>query len=172
MLSCATACAGSPSSSPRIACEVDGETWQLPPCALETRHGHTYVAARYLQKLFSDEHGPLVARVLPESGWSYIDRSGKVVVRHVAIMDNYASAFHHGLVRVNEDGKWGLADQHGRLVVPLSYDGILDYQPGQGWKACTGCRTKTGGEYSWFEGGAWITLDRRGKRSPSIRPKG
>lgn len=163
-LSCLTTSAGPLPDAPRIACAVDEETLNLLPCALETRHGATYVVARYLPKLFGGERGPLVARILPGSGWSYIDRSGKVVVRHVAIMDNYASEFHYGLVRVNRDGKWGLADEEGRLVVPPSYDGILDYQPGLGWRACTGCCSKTGGEHSWFEGGDWITLDRRGRK--------
>lgn len=164
VLSCLTASAWPSPNAPPAACVVDGETWSLPPCAMETRHGHAYVAARYLPKLFSGSREHLVARILPGSGWSYIDRSGKVVVRHVATMDNDASAFHHGLVRVNRDGKWGLADEEGRLVVPPSYDGILDYQPGLGWRACTGCRSQTGGEHSWFEGGDWITLDRRGRK--------
>lgn len=172
LLPCVAAFAGSPPNAPPGACVVDRETWQLPACALEIRHGHTYVAARYLPKLFSGKRGPLVAMIVPDHGWSYIDRSGKVVVRHVAVMDNYASKFHYGLVRVTEAGKWGLADRRGRLVVPLRYDGILDYQPGEGWKACTGCRTRIVGEYSGFEGGAWITLDRRGKQSPSTSPKG
>lgn len=149
------------------ACVVQRDDVALPPCALQTRHGHTYVAARHLPQLFSDEDGPLLARMVPGSGWSYIDRRGKVVVRHVAVMDNDASAFHHGLVRIHEAGKWGLADQHGTLVVPPRYDGMLDYRPGEGWKACLGGRRVTDGEHSRFEGGQWVRLDRYGRLSPS-----
>ena len=85
------------------------------------------------------------------------------MVRNVATMDNFANAFHYGLVRVSNGGKWGLADMHGRLVVSLRYDGMLDYQPGEGWKACLGCRSVSDGEHSGFDGGHWISLDRYGK---------
>jgi hypothetical protein len=134
----------------------------LPACAIETRHGQSFVARRFLPQLFTAERNPLVAVNLPVSGWSYIDRRGKVVVRNVATMDNFANAFHYGLVRVSVGGKWGLADMRGRLVAPLRYDGMLDYQPGEGWKACMECRSVSDGEHSWFEGGHWISLDRYG----------
>lgn len=150
-------------------CVVDRDARQLPVCALETYQGGIRVAARYLRQLSGNRHGALVAVVVPGSGWSYVDRRGGLVVRHVAIMDNGASAFHHGLVRVNDRDKWGLADRRGRLVVPLRYDGMLDYRPGEGWKACTGCRTRSDGEHSGFEGGAWVSLDRHGKPQTSTR---
>lgn len=165
---CATAAQSGEATSSADACNVEHESLELPRCALEARDGHLYVAARFLPQLFMGADAQLVARVLPQRGWSYIDRVGKVVVSHVAVMDNYASAFHHGLVRIHQDSRWGLADRDGTLVVPLNYDGMLDYQSGDGWKACTGCQVRTDGEHRWFEGGQWVTLDRYGKllRSP------
>jgi hypothetical protein len=53
-------------------------------------------------------------------GWIYVDRTGRVLARNVAAMDNGADGFHTGLVRVTRDGKWGLATTRGRLAVPMS----------------------------------------------------
>jgi hypothetical protein len=80
-------------------------------------------------------------------------------------MDNGANDFHHGLVRVRRDDKWGLADTKGKLVVPLRYDGMLDSAPNFGWVACSGCHdvSDKSGEYHWFEGGKWLRLNARGK---------
>jgi len=117
-------------------CVVDPEVFLLPKCALETRDGHLYIFQEFLPLLFSSRKGNF---------------------------DNGPSPFHHGLVRVNRAGKWGLADSKGLLVVPLIYDGMLEYdEPNRGWTACRGCRSVSDGEHSWFEGGDWYRLDRRG----------
>jgi len=149
--------------APTALCVVDREVLQLPRCALETRRGQLYVARRFLPSLFTAQRSLLAAVFLPDEGWAYVDRRGLLVVRHVATMDNGPSEFHHGLVRVTEAGKWGLADTRGRLVVPLRYDGMLDYDDEGGWRACTGCGTASDGEHAWFTGGEWISLDRKGK---------
>lgn len=141
-------------------CTVDTETFAIPSYALESRFGHLYLSHPFVHLFFAHERNQLAPVYLPESGWAYIDRDGRVVVQNVATMDNGANAFHDGLVRITHAGKWGLADMRGRMVVPLRYDGMLDYQSGLGWKACTGCRTVTAGEHSWFEGGVWVALQR------------
>jgi hypothetical protein len=145
-------------------CVVDAEVLLLPKCALETRDGHLYIFKEFLPLLFSTGKGRLASAALPEDGWAYFDRRGLIVVRNVANFDNGPSPFHHGLVRVNREGKWGLADSNGPFVVPLMYDGMLEYEePNRGWKVCTGCRSVSAGEYGWFEGGDWYWLDRHGK---------
>jgi hypothetical protein len=144
-------------------CVVDPEVFLLPKCALETRDGHLYIFQEFLPLLFSSRKGRFASVALPEDGWAYVDRRGLIVVRDVANFDNGPSPFHHGLVRVNRAGKWGLADSKGLLVVPLIYDGMLEYdEPNRGWTACRGCRSVSDGEHSWFEGGDWYRLDRRG----------
>ncbi|MEO8925066.1 MAG: WG repeat-containing protein [Caldimonas sp.] len=147
---------------PRDACAVDPDLPSVPSCALKTGHGQRHVIARYVPLLFAATRRRLVAVRLP-TGWAYIDRHGLIVVDDVAVMDNGANDFHQGLVRVTRNGKWGLADTHGRQVVPLTYDGMLDYQIGKGWKVCTGCRAASDGEHGWFEGGKWDLLDRIGR---------
>jgi hypothetical protein len=145
-------------------CVVDAEILLLPECALEARDGHLYVLKEYLPLFFSSGTDRLASAGLPEGGWAYFNRHGMIVIQHVASFDNGPSPFHHGLVRVNSKGKWGLADSNGEFVVPLTYDGMFEYEESnKGWRVCTGCRTVSDGEHSWFEGGDWCWLDRKGK---------
>lgn len=141
-------------------CSVDAEIWSLPQCALETRDGHLYVAKPYLSLFFPAEKASLVGRVIPNGGWSYFNKRGLVVVQNVANFDNGPSPFHHGLVRVSRNGKWGLADAGGQFIVPLTYDGMLEYDSQNGWLVCKGCRSVSDGEHGSFEGGNWYWLDR------------
>jgi hypothetical protein len=154
-------------------CVVDIELWTLPKCALETRDGKLYLSKQFLLPFFAPgskalgaptpKSNQLASAFLPDGGWAYFDRTGLVVVQNVATMDNGPSEFHHGLVRISKGDKWGLSNPQGRLMVPLKYDGISDYEEGKGWLACSGCHTETTGEYHLFKGGKWVWLDRHGK---------
>lgn len=145
-------------------CSVDAEIWLLPQCALESKDGHLYVVKPYLSLFLRAEKARLVGRIIPNGGWSYFNRRGLVVVQNVANFDNGPSPFHHGLVRVSRNGEWGLADADGRLIVPFTYQGILEYDDSHGgWPACKRCRSASDGEHSWFEGGDWYWLDKNGK---------
>jgi hypothetical protein len=157
-------------------CTVESELLQLPKCAVETHKGRLYVSKAYLPLFFAstgatldvNTPGNLASTLLPEGDWAYFNHSGLIVVRNVAVMDNGANEFHHGLVRVTKDNKWGLANIRGQMVVPLTYDGMLDYQADAGWPACTGCRYVKAGEYGDFQGGNWVRLDRRGNLRPPV----
>jgi hypothetical protein len=145
-------------------CTVDAEIWLLPKCALVTKDGHLYVSPRYLKLFFAKSDKHLAARQLPEHGWSYFDRSGLVRVQDVAPMDNWASEFHAGLVRVVQNDKWGLADERGRMVTSLDYDGMYEFDAAhKGWEVCRSCRVVTRDEHSWFEGGEWFWLNQQGR---------
>jgi len=151
----------------QAACVVDLELLVLPRCALETRGDQLYVASRFVRRLFNDPHQKMAATGAEGEGWIYIDRTGRVLVRNVATMDNGADSFHGGLVRVTRDGKWGLATARGRLAVPMEFDGMLDPHEGERrWAACKGCRTAGDGEHGWFEGGTWYWIDRKGSVVP------
>jgi WG containing repeat len=142
------------------SCKPDPELIAVPPCAIQHINGQTRILQSHLAARSFNKYGLAPAWI--EGGWTYLDRQGWVVVPNVAMMDNGANDFHHGLVRVTSGGKWGLADPHGKLIVPLKYDGGLDYQLGQGWLVCSGCHMVTKNEYSWFEGGQWLRLNDRG----------
>jgi len=157
-------------SAARSDCPVDPAIIALPACAFAQVHGRLRVDAAHGAALSFNRHG-LAAAYLTGVGWTYVDRHGWVVVRDVAVFDNGASPFHHGLVRVTRGDKWGLADARGRLVAPLRYDGMLEYDPRTGWAACEGCRIERdkSGEHSWFAGGRWLRLNAQGKRIGPVR---
>jgi hypothetical protein len=164
----AAAHAGAPNKpSRKAACPIDREEEQiaLPPCAVFSQGGRLRVIASHVAVLEFNEYGLAPIVVPGAGGWSYVNRRGWVIVQNVAMMDNGANDFHHGLVRVRRDDKWGLADTKGKLVVPLRYDGMFDYAPKVGWVACSGCRKAQDkwGEHHWFEGGQWLRLNARGK---------
>lgn len=153
-------------------CRVDLELIPLPSCAIETRNGRVFIIQELVEILFSRPtiasqpvkvDGKHMASVfVPGTGWSYIDRSGQVVVKDVAFLDNGGSPFHHGLVRIHRGEKWGLANATGKLVLPLEFDGILEFNSGR-WLACKGCKTQRSGEYSFFVGGSWFAIDQHGR---------
>jgi len=158
-------------------CVVDTEILGLPKCAIESRDNKLYVSKQFLPMFFSNdamapgavtpksEH--LAWTHLPDGGWAYFNRNGLVVVQNVATNDNGPSEFHLGLVRITNGKKWGLSNAKGRLILPLKYDGILEYQEGKGWLVCSGCHIENeiGGEYQFFKGGEWSWLDRHGRVS-------
>jgi hypothetical protein len=157
------------------SCAIDLQIVQLPDCAVSAKAGRAYVVKKFVDDVFRKRAtGVAAVPVLVEGrrlawtsisgrGWVYFDRTGLVVVEHVAIMDNGADEFHHGLVRVTRYNKWGLANLKGKLVVPMQYDGLLANPSGLGWLACSGCTTVSDGEHSWPSGGTWSKLDSNGK---------
>lgn len=158
-------------------CSIDFEIMRLPDCVIEVKDGRSYVLKEFAEYVLSRRQVGVAAwpvtvegrhlawTNLPDVGWAYFDRTGLVLVQNVATMDNGADTFYHGLVRVTKNDKWGLANIEGRLVVPMQYDGILDYTPHIGWLACAGCRTQTDAnrEHFWFLGGAWYRLSGLGR---------
>ena len=144
-------------------CSIDLEILRLPKCAVVSKGERLYITPKFVPPLFKGTASHLASRVLPDGGWAYFDRTGLVRVKDVAPFDNGASYFHSGLVRVVRDGKYGLASDWGVIATPL-YDGMNEFDKNrQGWKACNSCRLVRHGEYSSFEGGHWLWLDRRGR---------
>jgi hypothetical protein len=149
-------------------CIVDVEIWQLPACAIEQRDGHFYVAARYLD-LF-DYSGPYrlawskLPDTFPGAGWTYFDRQGHIVVQQVATLDNGPSPIHHGIVRIQQAGKFGLAKLDGTNLVPLIYDSILEPDKNGHWEVCIGCQFTHHGDHEMLiQEGNWFWLGRSGK---------
>ena len=99
-------------------CAPDPELIAVPPCAIQHIGGQTRIIQSHLTTRSLNKYGLAPAWI--EGGWTYVDRRGLVVVENVAIMDNWANEFHHGLVRVTHNDKWGLADTHGKQVVPCN----------------------------------------------------
>ena len=143
----------------------DIETPTMPACVVESRKGVLYIPRKYWMHPDYNRYG-LSAFAITSFGGVYVNRAGRIVLRDVAFMDNFPDEFHHGLVRINRDGLWGLADPTGRIVVPLKYSCALN-QENFGPLVCVGCRIERQGEYDVCLDGKWFQTDKRGHLSPS-----
>ncbi len=149
-------------------CVVEDESYFLPACVVQTRNGALYIPRKYWRHAAFNRYG-LSAFIIEAFGNIYINRSGRIVIRDVATMDNGPDDFHHGLVRINRGDKWGFADSTGRIVVPVKYSCALNYagrsidsKP----RVCVGCRIEQHGEYHSCVDGQWLYTDIRGHLTP------
>jgi hypothetical protein len=97
--------------------------------------------------------------------WYYVRRG--VIPVPVESMDNGPDYFEDGLARSRVGGKIGYIDRKLNLVIPATYDGAYPFRDGVA-VVCTACtieydRTVTEGERSWYVGGQWGRVDRRGR---------
>jgi len=105
--------------------------------------------------------------------WYYVRRG--VIPVPVESMDNGPDYFEDGLARSRVDGKIGYIDRKLNLVIPATYDGAYPFKDGVA-VVCTACtieydRTVTEGERSWYAGGQWGRIDRRGRVVSPFRPQ-
>jgi len=139
----------------------DIDTPVMPDCVIQTRNGALYVPKNYWMHPSFNRYG-LSGFLIQSFGSVYINRSGRIVIRDVAFMDNGLDQFHHGLVRVNRDQMWGFADPSGRIVVPLKYSCALNYKDQYqdvGPLVCVGCRIEQQGDYHGCVDGTWFHVD-------------
>ena len=148
-------------SIPRCVVDDEVSEWRFPSCALIVRQGAQYIPSKYMRGALFNQYG-LVGLGLDQGGRVYVNREGRIVIRYVALMDNGADPFHHGLVRLERSGKYGFADPKGRIVVPIRYDGAMNSDE-YGPSICVGCKAEGDGEYHYFTGGQWFTLDSGGR---------
>ena len=105
--------------------------------------------------------------------WYYV-RRGLIPVP-VESMDNGPDYFEDGLARARVGSKIGYIDRKLNLVIPATYDGAYPFRDGVA-VVCTACtieydRTVTEGERSWYAGGQWGRIDRRGRVVSPFRPQ-
>jgi hypothetical protein len=139
-------------------------------CISRDEAGRIIISANNVRNLHFNKDGLAAVRGEAE-GWMYVNRSGEVVVAHVAAMDNGADDFHDGLVRIEKDNKWGFANIRGETVIPLIYDGALNFDNGAA-RVCSGCKAEPlpGGEIHVFRGGKWKRIDTMGRVLENRRP--
>jgi len=139
-------------------------------CATTGADGRPRLTRAYLVRLRYDRDG--LASVLlmdqtskQKSQWHYVRRG--VIPVPVESMDNGPDYFGDGLARSRVGGKIGYIDRKLNLVIPATFDGAYPFKDGIA-VVCTGCtvvfdKTVTEGERSWYEGGQWGRIDRRGR---------
>ena len=92
---------------------------------------------------------------------------GRIRPSDQSLGENRPDYFEDGLARSPVGGKIGYIDRKLNFVIPAAYDGAYPFKDGVAI-VCTGCtivsdKTVTEGERSWYEGGQWGRIDRRGR---------
>ena len=161
-----------PQLTPCVVEDIDTPT--MPVCVIQNRGDGLYIPKKYWMHPSFNRYG-LSGFLIQSIGFVYVNRSGRVVIRDVAMMDNGIDDFHHGLVRINRGRMWGYADPLGRIIVPLKYSCALNYKDKDediGPLVCVGCRIEQQGDYQACVGGTWFHVDSRGSvaSAPSPQP--
>lgn len=155
--------------SKQASCVVDDlDTPTMPACVVQSRNGGLFVPKKYWMHPAFNRYG-LSAFTIQSFGRVYINRSGRIVIRNVALMDNGPDEFHHGLVRLNRETMWGYADPSGRIVVAVKYSCAINTED-IGPLICIGCRIEQVDEYHACRGGHWFQPDTHGHLTPSHAP--
>jgi hypothetical protein len=138
-------------------------------CAATGPDGRPRLKRAYLARLRYDRDGLASVMLFNRTDtrkyqWYYVRRG--VIPVPVESMDNGPDYFEDGLARSRVGGKVGYIDRKLNLVIPATYDGAYPFKDGVA-VVCTACtiaydRTVTEGERSWYEGGQWGRIDRRG----------
>jgi hypothetical protein len=165
--------APSPRSPQAPLCVVeDIDTPTMPACVIQAHNDVLYIPKKYWMHPSFNRYG-LSGFWIQSFGRVYVNRSGRIVIRDVALIDNGLDDFHHGLVRINRDQMWGYADPSGRIVVPLKYSCALNYKDKYqdiGPLVCVGCRMQQQGDYQACVDGTWFHVDSHGNIASSPSP--
>lgn len=156
-------------TSTHASCVVeDIDTPTMPSCVIQSRNGVLFIPKKYWMHPAFNHYG-LSAFTIESFGCVYINRSGRIVIRDVGLVDNGPDEFHHGLVRINRNEMWGYADSSGRIVVPVKYSCAINSDD-SGPLVCVGCRIEQQGEYQACRDGHWLHADTRGHLTQSHAP--
>jgi hypothetical protein len=98
-----------------------------------------------------------IAAVRDETGWSYIDRQGRFVVRPM-IFDAGPDYFVEGVSRFVDGDKMGFIDDTGRIVVPAVHDFAFPFENGVA-RVGRQCTTTREHEHSIVACSEWATID-------------
>ena len=145
-----------------------------PNCVFQDDQG-LFIAPEYVKKLTFDSYGLAVVFHDAHSGhlFLYVNRKGRVIIKDVPIVDNWAEPFSDGLVRVVVNKKIGFADRQGQIVIAPKYDGGGPFEHGYS-VVCLGCRETCAAsvppesrldvcEHHVMTGGEWLKIDKAGR---------
>jgi hypothetical protein len=130
-----------------------GEYW-----GYKDERGGAVIAARYIMAMPFSRHG--LAAVVDDSGWVYINRQGKKLIRPY-VFDNGPDYFCEGLARYVSGGRIGFFDESGRIVIPAKFQFAAPFSGGFS-AFCERCVPVREGEHTRQQGGKWGYLDKKG----------
>ena len=90
-----------------------------------------------------------------------IDRNENILFK-VYIFDNGPDYPSDGLFRIVKNGKIGYANLKGQTVITPKYDCAYPFKKGKA-EVGIGCQTKSAGEYHYWVGDHWYTINKRGQ---------
>ncbi len=120
--------------------------------------GAVVIPPRYI--MANEFSGEGIAAVIDESGWAYINREGKILIRPY-VVDNGPDYFAEGLARFKENDKVGFFDKRGKIIIRAQFDFAAPFHEGLA-AICRGCRRKSEGEHETFAGGNWGYINKKG----------
>jgi WG repeat protein len=143
--------------------KAKGDVLHVDHCAWSDTAGHIHLKREPRLALDFDRYG--LASVNIGGGWYYVGRDGRLAP--VATLDNWAEPFFGGLARSPAGNKIGFINRNLVFVIPPRFGGALPFE--DGWaEVCIDCKLTSQDEHSWYEGGRWSCIDRRGhERKPS-----
>ena len=102
-----------------------------------------------------------------DRGWLFLDKNLNEPYQ-LYIFDNGPDYPEDGLYRIKKNNKIGYADEvTGRIVIEPIYDCAFPFENGKA-EVGFGCTVKrhSGGEHSWWEGGDWHIINKKGQIIP------
>ncbi|UII19162.1 WG repeat-containing protein [Fulvivirga ligni] len=92
-----------------------------------------------------------------------INAEGQVLF-DLYLFDNGPDYFSEGLVRVQQNGKIGYANQLGEIVIPCKYAYAGPFEGGQASVTYEGQEYKDGDDHTRVESDSWFKIDKTGKK--------
>jgi hypothetical protein len=123
--------------------------------------GDTIIPLGKYDMCFTERFDQFAIVLLKGKGLVGIDRNENVLF-NVYIMDNGPDYPSDGLFRIVQNGKVGYANLKGQIVIAPKYDCAYPFKKGKA-EVGTGCQTKADGEYHYWVGGRWTTINKSGK---------
>ena len=123
--------------------------------------GDTIIPFGKYDMCFTERFDQFAIVLLKGKGLVGIDRSENILF-NVYIMDNGPDYPSDGLFRIVQNGKIGYANLKGQIVIAAKYDCAYPFKKGKA-EVGTGCQTKADGEYHYWAGGNWWTINKKGQ---------
>jgi len=102
-----------------------------------------------------------MAAVVDDTGWAYIDRRGKIIIRPF-VVDNGPDYLQEGLARFTVENKFGFFAKTGKVVIKPRFDFAAPFHEGLA-PICLGCKEGKKGGVRFWEGGKWGFINRKGE---------
>jgi hypothetical protein len=123
--------------------------------------GDTVIPLGKYDMCFTEQFDQFAIVLVKGKGLIGIDRDENILF-NVYIMDNGPDYPSDGLFRIVQYGKIGYANLKGQIVIAAKYDCAYPFKNGKA-EVGIGCQTKADGEYHYWVGGHWYTINKRGK---------